>query len=42
MIDQVHQGMDQVQTPWQGFAAFCAWTAVLLATASFLLRRRDA
>lgn len=42
MIAQAHQGIDQVLTPWQGFAAFCAWTAVLLATASYLLRRGDA
>jgi len=26
----------------QGFAVFCLWTAVLMAAAAFLLRRRDA
>jgi ABC-type transport system involved in multi-copper enzyme maturation permease subunit len=29
-------------TPWAGFAVTCAWTALALALAVFLLRRRDA
>ena len=29
-------------SPWAGFAVLCAWTAVALALALFLLRRRDA
>jgi ABC-type transport system involved in multi-copper enzyme maturation permease subunit len=28
--------------PWAGFAVLCAWTALALAAASYLLRRRDA
>jgi ABC-type transport system involved in multi-copper enzyme maturation permease subunit/regulation of enolase protein 1 (concanavalin A-like superfamily) len=28
--------------PWAGFAVLCAWTAVALGTAGYLLRRRDA
>ncbi len=28
--------------PWGGFAVLCGWTAVALATAGYLLRRRDA
>ncbi len=28
--------------PWTGFAVLCAWTAILLAAAAYLLRRRDA
>jgi ABC-type transport system involved in multi-copper enzyme maturation permease subunit len=28
--------------PWAGFAVLCAWTALALALAAFLLRRRDA
>jgi len=31
-----------VLSPWQGFAVFCAWTAVLLAACGYLLVRRDA
>jgi ABC-type transport system involved in multi-copper enzyme maturation permease subunit len=29
-------------SPWAGFAVLCAWAAVALATAGWLLRRRDA
>jgi ABC-type transport system involved in multi-copper enzyme maturation permease subunit len=29
-------------SPWAGFAVLCAWTAVALAVAAWLLRRRDA
>jgi ABC-type multidrug transport system permease subunit len=28
--------------PWAGFAVLCAWTAITLAAAAYLLRRRDA
>jgi len=42
MIAQASQGADQVLSPWQGFGVFCAWTALLLAAAFYLLRRRDA
>jgi ABC-type transport system involved in multi-copper enzyme maturation permease subunit len=28
--------------PWTGFAVLCAWTAIALASAAYLLRRRDA
>jgi ABC-type transport system involved in multi-copper enzyme maturation permease subunit len=41
-ITRVHQQADQVLTPWEGFAVFCGWTALLLAAASYLLKRRDA
>jgi ABC-2 type transport system permease protein len=42
LIGQAHQQPNQVLSPWQGFAVFCLWTAVLLAAAAILLRRRDA
>lgn len=42
MITQSHQTAAQVLSPWQGFGVFCAWTAVLLAAAFWLLQRRDA
>jgi ABC-2 type transport system permease protein len=29
-------------TPWQGFGVFCLWTAVLIAIACVVLKRRDA
>jgi ABC-2 type transport system permease protein len=32
----------QLLSPWQGFGVFCAWTALLLIAAVFLLDRRDA
>jgi len=32
----------QLLSPWQGFGVFCAWTALLLAAAIFLLQERDA
>jgi ABC-type transport system involved in multi-copper enzyme maturation permease subunit len=41
-ITRVYQQSDQVLTPWQGFAVFCVWTALLLAAGSVLLKRRDA
>jgi ABC-2 type transport system permease protein len=33
---------DQLLSPWQGFGVFCLWTAVLLVTGGYLLKRRDA
>jgi len=41
-IVAVHQASDQVLSPWQGFAVFCGWTALLLIVGGYLLRRRDA
>jgi ABC-2 type transport system permease protein len=32
----------QLLSPWQGFGIFCAWTALLLIAATYLLDRRDA
>jgi ABC-2 type transport system permease protein len=32
----------QLLSPWQGFGVFCAWTALLLIVAGYLLQRRDA
>jgi ABC-2 type transport system permease protein len=32
----------QLLSAWQGFGVFCLWTALLLAGAAYLLRRRDA
>jgi ABC-type transport system involved in multi-copper enzyme maturation permease subunit len=29
-------------TPWQGLGVFCIWTALLIAAASYFLKRRDA
>lgn len=42
LVYQAHQQPGQVLSSWQGFGVFCAWTAVLLALAGYLLRRRDA
>jgi ABC-type transport system involved in multi-copper enzyme maturation permease subunit len=42
LITQAHQQSDQVLSPWQGFGVFCIWTALLLAAATLLLKRRDA
>ncbi len=39
--DRVQQA-GQLLTPWQGFAVFCGWTALLLIIAAYLLKRRDA
>ncbi len=41
-ITRVSQASDQVLSPWQGFAVFCGWTALLLIAGSYLLKRRDA
>jgi ABC-2 type transport system permease protein len=42
LITFAHQRADQLLSPWQGFAVFCGWTAVLLTAAGYLLKRRDA
>jgi hypothetical protein len=42
MVFQTHQQAGQVLSSWQGFGVFCAWTAVLLGVAGYLLIRRDA
>jgi ABC-2 type transport system permease protein len=42
MITQAHQQADDLLSPWQGFGVLCLWTAVLLALAAWMLRRRDA
>jgi len=42
LIFQPHPAPDALLTPWQGFAVFVAWTALLLAVAAFLLKQRDA
>ncbi|MGI9032407.1 MAG: ABC transporter permease [Acidimicrobiales bacterium] len=42
LIAQAHQGPNDLLSPWQGFAVFCLWTAVLLGGAAYLLNRRDA
>lgn len=42
MITQARQGSDDLLSPWQGFGVFCLWTALLLAIAAYLLKRRDA
>jgi ABC-2 type transport system permease protein len=42
LVYQAHQQSGNLLTPWQGFGVFCLWTAVLLAAAGYLLRRRDA
>jgi ABC-type transport system involved in multi-copper enzyme maturation permease subunit len=41
-IVSVHQTSDQVLSPWQGFAVFCGWTALLLIIGGYVLRKRDA
>ena len=38
--DKLQSG--QLLSPWEGFGVFCAWTALLLIAAVFLLDRRDA
>ena len=42
LIYEAQTHADQVLSPWQGFAVFCVWTAVLLGAGAFLLMRRDA
>lgn len=41
-IQQTVTRYDQAMAPWAGFAVLCAYTAVALAAAAWLLRRRDA
>jgi ABC-2 type transport system permease protein len=41
-ITRITQQPDQVLSPWQGFAVFCVWTALLLAGGAYVLKRRDA
>jgi ABC-2 type transport system permease protein len=42
LIIQTSQHSGQVLSAWEGFGVFCLWTAVLLAVAGVLLKRRDA
>jgi ABC-2 type transport system permease protein len=42
LITADRQQAGQLLSPWQGFGVFCVWTALLLAAAAYLLRRRDA
>ncbi len=42
LIGQTVQRPDDLLSPWQGYAVFGAWTAVLLIVAGMLLTRRDA
>jgi len=42
LITQDKPTAGQLLSAWQGFGVFCAWTALLLAAATYLLQRRDA
>lgn len=42
LIGQAHQRPGDLLSPWQGYAVFGVWTAVLLIVAGYLLHRRDA
>jgi ABC-2 type transport system permease protein len=42
LITQDKPTAGQLLSAWQGFGVFCAWTALLLAAAIYLLQRRDA
>lgn len=42
LITHVSRQASDLLSPWQGFGVLCAWTAVLLTGAWFLLARRDA
>ncbi|MGO9077703.1 MAG: ABC transporter permease [Streptosporangiaceae bacterium] len=42
LVYRTHTAASALLTPWQGFGVYCAWAAVLLAVAAYLLRRRDA
>jgi ABC-type transport system involved in multi-copper enzyme maturation permease subunit len=42
LITQDRPSAGQLLSAWQGFGVFCAWTALLLAVAIFLLQKRDA
>ena len=41
LITQAHRESGNLLGPWQGFGVACAWTAVLLGAAGYLLNRRD-
>jgi len=41
LITHAHQEGSDLLSPWQGFGVLCLWTALLLAAAANLLRRRD-
>jgi ABC-2 type transport system permease protein len=41
-VRNVIPASDQVLSPWEGFAVFCGWTALLLVGGAYLLKRRDA
>lgn len=42
LITQAHQQSGDLLSPWQGFGVLCIWTVLLLAAATWLLKRRDA
>jgi ABC-2 type transport system permease protein len=42
VLYEAHRQAGRLLSPWQGFGVFCAWTAVLLGAAGYLLIRRDA
>jgi ABC-2 type transport system permease protein len=42
LITKTHQAKRDLLTPWQGYGVFTIWTALLLAVALVLLKRRDA
>jgi ABC-2 type transport system permease protein len=42
LIIKTHQAKGDLLTPWQGYGVFAIWTALLLAVALVLLKRRDA
>lgn len=42
LIAKTHQAKGDLLTPWQGYGVFAIWTALLLAVALVLLKRRDA
>ncbi|HXL88627.1 MAG TPA: ABC transporter permease [Streptosporangiaceae bacterium] len=41
LITHAHQEAADLLSPWLGFGVLCLWTAILVAVACFLLRRRD-
>jgi len=42
LVYGAHPRLGQLLSPWEGFGVFCLWTALLLAAAAVLLKRRDA
>jgi ABC-2 type transport system permease protein len=42
LITHTQEVSGDLLSPWQGFGVLCLWTALLLAAAAYLLRRRDA